>query len=56
MPSFTCKDIGMDCPFVATAPDESELMKKIAAHVAKAHAMRMIPPDLMARIKGAIKK
>ncbi len=46
----------MDCPFEATAPSEAELMKKIGEHAAKAHAMIGVPPDLMAKIKGAIKK
>jgi predicted small metal-binding protein len=56
MPSFKCKDIGMDCPFEVTAPTEAELMKKIGEHAAKAHAMMVVPPDLLAKIKGAIKK
>lgn len=55
MPSFKCRDIGMDCPFEATAPTEAELMKKIAEHVEKAHGMKLVPPDVMAKIKGAIK-
>jgi predicted small metal-binding protein len=55
MPSFKCRDIGMDCPFEATAPAEAEMMKKIGEHAARAHAMKLVPPDLMAKIKGAIK-
>jgi predicted small metal-binding protein len=35
MPSFECKDIGMSCPFEATAKTEDELMNKIAEHAAK---------------------
>ena len=37
MPSFVCKDTGMDCTFTATAPTEAELMKKIAEHAKSAH-------------------
>jgi len=57
MPSFKCKDIGMACPFEATAKTEDELMKKIADHAAAAHNMKPpFPPEMMANIKKAIKK
>ena len=56
MPSFVCKDTGMNCPFTANAPAEAELMKKIAAHAKSAHKLDPIPPDVMARVKAAIKK
>jgi predicted small metal-binding protein len=56
MPSFACKDIGMDCKFETTAPTEAELMKKIAEHAMTAHKMVTIPPDVMAKVKAAIKK
>ncbi len=45
----------MNGPFRAEAPSEAELMKKIAEHAKTAHKMPMVPPDLMAKIKGAIK-
>lgn len=57
MPSFKCKDLGMNCPFEATAKNEEELMKKITEHAAKAHNMKApFSPDMMAKIKKAIKK
>jgi len=56
MPSFACKDIGMDCKFQTTAPTEAELMKKIADHAKSAHKIDTVPPDLMVKIKKAIKK
>lgn len=56
MPSFKCKDTGMKCEFEATAKTEDELMKKIAEHASKAHKMKTIPPDVMAKVKKAIKK
>jgi len=56
MPSFKCRDIGMKCAFEATAKTEDELMKKIAEHAGKAHNMKMIPPDLIGKVKKAIKK
>ncbi len=56
MPSFACKDIGMNCPFTAEAPTEAELLKKIAEHAKTSHKIPAVSPDLMAKIKGAIKK
>jgi predicted small metal-binding protein len=47
----------MDCPFEATANTEEELMKKITEHATKVHNMKPpFPPDMMAKIKKAIKK
>ena len=56
MPSFACKDLGMDCKFQATAPTEAELMKKIAEHAKSTHKITTIPADMLAKIKKAIKK
>ena len=56
MPSFACKDIGMDYTFQATASTEPELMKKIAEHAKSVYKIDPVPPDLMAKIKKAIKK
>ncbi len=56
MPSFRCTDIGLICAFQANAKSEEELMRKIAEHVAKTHHVNMVPPELTAKIKRAIKK
>jgi predicted small metal-binding protein len=56
MPSFACKDIGMNCGFQTTAPTEAELMTKIASHAKSVHKIDTVPPDLMMKIKNAIKK
>jgi predicted small metal-binding protein len=54
MPSFVCKDLGMDCPFTASAPTEAELEKKIAEHAKKAHNLN---PDkeMWKKIKTVIR-
>jgi predicted small metal-binding protein len=54
MPSFVC--FAKNCGFQASAPTEAELMKKIAEHAKTAHKMDPIPPDVMAKVKAAIKK
>ena len=55
MPSFKCSDIGMPCKFEATAKTEPELLKKIAEHAKAVHKIDPIPPDLLAKVKKAIK-
>jgi predicted small metal-binding protein len=56
MPTFECKDVGMACPFKASAKTEDELMMKIGEHAAKEHGMKDVPPEMMVKIKKAIKK
>jgi predicted small metal-binding protein len=56
VPSFKCKDTGMSCPFETSAPTEAELMRKIAKHAKELHGMETIPPEMMEKVKKAIKK
>ena len=56
MPSIACKDVGVDCGFEATAETEDELMKKVAEHAAEVHGMKTIPPEVLEKVKGAIKR
>lgn len=56
MPSFKCKDVGMNCPFQTSAKTEEDLMEMIAEHAAKAHDMKTVPADMMVKIKQAINK
>jgi predicted small metal-binding protein len=54
MPSFVC--FAKNCGFQTSAPTEAELMTKIAEHAKTAHKMDPIPPDIMVKVKAAIKK
>ncbi len=56
MPTFKCSDIGMVCSFETSADTEAELMAKIAEHAKEVHDMKTIPPDMMEKVKKAIKK
>ena len=53
--SISCKDVGMDCDFTATANTVEELMVKCAAHAKSDHGMQEIPPDVIAKVQGAIR-
>jgi predicted small metal-binding protein len=55
MPTFKCKDIGMDCQFETKAKSNDEIMKTIKDHALKVHDIKDISPDLMTKITGAIK-
>ena len=52
---FACRDIGMQCNFIAKAKNEDELMQKIAEHAKSAHNMAQIDAATMDKVKKAIK-
>lgn len=56
MPSFKCKDIGMKCNFEVKDENQDEMMSIIAVHADKTHNMKQPTPELMDKIKKAVKK
>jgi predicted small metal-binding protein len=53
--TINCRDVGVDCDFQASAETVDELMEKTAAHAREAHGMNEIPPELAAKVQGAIR-
>jgi predicted small metal-binding protein len=53
--SMKCADVGVACDFEARAENEAELMKKVAEHARTAHGFKDIPPELVAKVKAAIR-
>lgn len=51
-----CRDVGVDCDAVIRAETEEELMRKVAEHAKTVHGMSEIPPDMIAKVKAAIKE
>lgn len=49
-----CRDVGVDCDWVATGETEEEIMKKAAEHAKKAHGMNEIPQELVQKVRAAI--
>lgn len=49
-----CRDVGVDCDFEARGETDQEILRQCAEHARSAHGMNPIPPDVAARIKGAI--
>ena len=55
MPSFACKDVGMECTWSAKDKSQDKLLGKIADHAKKQHKMATIDDAMMAKVKAAIK-
>ncbi len=49
-----CKDIGMDCDFVARGETEEEILKLAAEHAGTTHDMQEIPDEVLAKVRAAI--
>ena len=50
----SCRDVGVDCDYVAHGRTEEELFKNAAAHGKSAHKMDRIPPEVMEKVRSAI--
>jgi predicted small metal-binding protein len=50
-----CRDVGVDCDFVARGNNEQEVMKQCAEHARTAHGMNEIPAELAQKVRGAIR-
>jgi len=50
-----CRDVGMDCDFVARAETEEEILKQAAEHVQTVHEMKEIPEELVEKVRAAIR-
>jgi predicted small metal-binding protein len=52
--TLTCRDVGVDCDFVAQGETEQEVMEKARQHARKDHGYADIPPELEEKVKAAI--
>jgi predicted small metal-binding protein len=50
-----CRDVGVDCDFVARGETEREVLKQCAEHARTEHGMDPIPADLLTKVKAAIR-
>ena len=49
-----CRDVGVDCDYVAHGRTEEELFEKAAEHGKSAHKMEQIPPEVVEKGRSAI--
>lgn len=52
---LNCGDLVPGCKAVMEGKDEAEVMAKGAKHAEMAHNMKSIPPEMVPKIKAAIK-
>jgi predicted small metal-binding protein len=51
----SCRDVGVDCDFVARGETEQDLLQQAAEHARSAHNMTEIPAELADKVRGAIR-
>jgi len=51
-----CSDLGMNCSWEGSGNTVEELMTKSAQHAKQAHNMSSMSPELVAKVKGAVKQ
>ena len=51
----SCREVGVDCDFVAKGETEQEVLKQCSEHARKEHGMTELPPDLAEKVRGAIR-
>jgi predicted small metal-binding protein len=49
-----CRDVGMDCDFVARGETEEEILKQAAKHAGTAHGMTDMSEEIIAKVRSAI--
>ena len=50
-----CRDVGVDCDFVARGETEQEILAQCVEHAKNAHGLAEIPPELAAIVRSAIR-
>jgi predicted small metal-binding protein len=50
-----CRDVGVDCDFVARGETEQDVLQQCAEHGRKEHGMNELPADLAEKVRGAIR-
>ena len=50
-----CRDVGMDCDFVARGNTEEDVLKQAAKHAGTAHGMTEMTDEVAAKVRSAIR-
>jgi len=53
--TVNCRDVGVDCDFVARGETEQEVLQQCTEHARTAHGMNEIPPELVIKVRAAIR-
>jgi predicted small metal-binding protein len=49
-----CRDVGMDCDFVARGKTEEDVLKQAAKHAGTTHGMTKMSDEIIAKVRSAI--
>jgi predicted small metal-binding protein len=52
---IACNDVVPGCRFIASAPNDEELLKKVVEHATHEHGVTDVSPELAAKLQAAIK-
>jgi predicted small metal-binding protein len=50
----SCREVGVDCDFVAKGETEQEVLQQCAEHARQAHGMSEIPAELAEKVRTSI--
>ena len=51
---LACRDVGVDCDFVACGDTEEDVMKLTAEHGRNVHGMEKLTPEIEEKVRAAI--
>ena len=51
-----CRDVGVDCDFVARGETEQEVLDACADHGRTAHGMQVLPQELAEKVRASIRE
>jgi predicted small metal-binding protein len=55
MKKLACNDVIPGCPFTTTAENEKDLLEQAAAHAKHSHGVKEVSPELIEKVKRAVK-
>jgi predicted small metal-binding protein len=51
----SCREVGVDCDFVAKGETEQDVLQQCAEHARSAHGMTEIPAELAEKVRTAMR-
>jgi predicted small metal-binding protein len=52
---ISCRDVGVDCDFVARGQSEEEILQQVKEHALSAHGMKKLSPELVKKVRSIIR-
>jgi predicted small metal-binding protein len=53
---ISCRDVGVDCDFVARGETEEDILRQCAEHARSAHGMDNLSPELAEKVRSGIRE